>query len=412
MQAEAGPSSEQSSRFLWLYALAWAGGAVAYVPFLTILLPLRITELVGHDSVRWLAYITFSGAIAASVGNILFGSLSDRTGHRRAWVAAGLTANVALLLAMIWVDSPIALLVLIVLWQLALNMMLGPLSAWASDNVPHSQLGRLGGLLAFAPAIGALAGVLMTVPALAAREERTALVGVLIIACVAPALMFGQPRHVPLAERPEAPSNLAANRSDRKRRTFVLMWIARLLVQIAEAALFAYLLIYFRSVQSDLGESSIARLFFVVPVAAVPIALVVGRWADRRQRPFLPLAIAAALSGCGLIILSASSGIDTAIGGYILFGLATTIFLSLHSGQILRVLPSPRHRGRDLGVVNLTNTVPSLIMPWLTLALVPAFGFAGLFALLALLAFTSAMILMVISGKVPLAIAGHQTERH
>jgi hypothetical protein len=68
----------------------------------------------------------------------------------------------------------------------------------------------------------------------------------------------------------------------------------------------------------------------------------------------------------------------------------------LHSGQTLRVLPTPRHRGRDLGIFNLTNTVPSLIMPWLTLALVPSFGFAGLFALLALLAFTSAMILTVL----------------
>ncbi len=382
---------------MWLYALAWAGGAVAYIPFLTILLPLRLTELAGEESVRWLAYITFCGAIAASVGNILFGSLSDRTGNRRGWVATGLALNVGLLLAMIWVESPIALLGLIVLWQLALNMMLGPLSAWASDNVPHSQLGRLGGLLAFAPAIGALAGVLMTVPGLAGPGGRIALVGVLIVACVAPALLFGRPRVVHLAEQPKAAANAAETRRAGKRRTFIAMWSARLLVQIAEAALFAYLLIYFRSVEADIGESSIARLFCIVLVAAVPIALVVGRWADRRQRPFFSLAVAAALSGCGLVVLSWSTGIDSAVIGYILFGLATTVFLSLHSGQILRVLPNPRHRGRDLGVVNLTNTVPSLIMPWLTLALVPGFGFSSLFALLALLAFASAAILFTLS---------------
>lgn len=396
MPAEAKPSPEQSSRFLWLYALAWAGGAVAYIPFLTILLPLRITEMAGPESVRWLAYITFSGAIAASVGNILFGSLSDRSANRRGWIATGLALNVALLLAMTLAVTPIALLGLIVLWQLALNMMLGPLSAWASDRVPHSQLGRLGGLLAFAPAIGALAGVLMTLPGVAGPDGRIALVGALIVACVAPALLVGRPRDVPLADEPKGPAIATEVRPANKRRTFVSMWLARLLVQIAEAALFAYLLLYFRSVQPDIGEGSIARLFCVVLVAAVPIALLVGRWADRRQRPFLPLAIAAAVSGCGLVILSLSTGIDSAIGGYVLFGLATTVFLSLHSGQILRVLPNPRHRGRDLGVVNLTNTVPSLIMPWLTLALVPGFGFTSLFALLALLAFASAIILTLI----------------
>jgi MFS family permease len=394
--AEANESSRQSSRFLWLYALAWAGGAIAYVPFLTILLPIRITAVAGDENIRWLAYITFSGAIAASVGNILFGSLSDRTGSRRGWIATGLALNVGLLLAMTLVVAPLALLGLILLWQLALNMMLGPLSAWAGDCVPRTQMGLLGGLLAFAPAMGALAGALITLPDLAGPGGRVAMVGALIVACVAPVLLFGRPRRVPSTKDPEAPVSANDKGPPEARRPFVSMWLARLLVQIAEAALFAYLLIYFRSVQPGIGEGFIARLFCIVLVAAVPIALFAGRWADRTQRPFFPLAIAAALSGSGLVVLSLSKNIDWAIAGYILFGLATTVFLSLHSGQTLRVLPTPRHRGRDLGIFNLTNTVPSLIMPWLTLALVPSFGFAGLFALLALLAFTSAMILTVL----------------
>jgi hypothetical protein len=57
------------------------------------------------------------------------------------------------------------------------------------------------------------------------------------------------------------------------------------------------------------------------------------------------------------------------------------------------VLPSPQHRGRDLGLFNLTNTVPSLIMPWLTVILVPTRGFSGLFAILAILAFASSALL-------------------
>jgi hypothetical protein len=175
------------------------------------------------------------------------------------------------------------------------------------------------------------------------------------------------------------------------------MWLARLLMQIAESALFAFLLLYFRSVAPDISEGAIARLFGIVLVAAVPIALVVGRWADRRDQPFGPLPAAAFLARCGLAVLYSAGGLDLAIAGYVLFGLATTVFLSLHSGQMLRVLPSPAHRGRDLGVVNLTNTVPSLIMPWLTLGLAPGFGFSGLFVLLALLAFASAAILFLLA---------------
>jgi hypothetical protein len=303
-----------------------------------------------------------------------------------------LALNVGLLLAMTLVVAPLALLGLIVLWQLALNMMLGPLSAWAGDCVPRVQMGLLGGLLAFAPAMGALAGALVTLPDLAGPNARVEWVGALIVACVAPVLLFGRPRKVPTSGT-ETPANANDERPDKARRPFIAMWLARLLVQIAEAALFAYLLIYFRSVAPGISEGFIARLFCVVLVAAVPIALTVGRWADRTQRPFFPLAISATFAGGGLVVLSLSRSVDWAIAGYVMFGLATTVFLSLHSGQTLRVLPRARHRGRDLGVFNLTNTVPSLIMPWLTLALVPSFGFTGLFVLLALLAFTSATIL-------------------
>src|SRR3546814_15809255 len=43
----------QSLGFLALYALAAAGGATAYVPFLTFLLPARRTALPGHAAVHY-----------------------------------------------------------------------------------------------------------------------------------------------------------------------------------------------------------------------------------------------------------------------------------------------------------------------------------------------------------------------
>lgn len=57
---------DQSARFLLLYAVALAGGAVAYVPFLTILMPIRVADLAGEAKVAWLAYATFAGAATAA----------------------------------------------------------------------------------------------------------------------------------------------------------------------------------------------------------------------------------------------------------------------------------------------------------------------------------------------------------
>ncbi|HEU4820231.1 MAG TPA: MFS transporter, partial [Qipengyuania sp.] len=82
-----------------------------------------------------------------------------------------------------------------------------------------------------------------------------------------------------------------------------------------------------------------------------------------------------------------------ALAGYCLFTLSTGVFLSLHSAQVLRVLPKPSRRGRDLGFFNLTNTVPSLVMPWLAVALIPTLGYTALFWVLAGLALIAPLIL-------------------
>lgn len=379
----------QTLRFLWLYALAAAGGAVAYVPFLTILLPVRMSELSGAEDVEPLAYAAFAGAIAASLANIGFGWLSDRTGSRRGWILAGLALSSALLVSVRATDDIAELIALIVLWQLALNMMLGPLAAWAGDLVPDTQKGFLGGLLAFAPAAGAMAGAVVTWPGLAGAEGRLVLVAAMTIAMVLPVLLLGRPVPMPQLMVPVP----ASTRSGRPRTLVARMWMARLLVQLSEAALFAYLLYWFRSIDASVTDSDTARIFSLVLIAAVPLSLFAGRWSDRVDRPILPLTVTAAIASLGLVLMASAETREAAIGGYVLFGLVASIFLALHSAQTLRVLPRPQTRGRDLGFFNLTNTTPSLIMPWLTLSLVPGFGFGALFGVLAALALVASLLL-------------------
>ena len=187
----------QPARFLWLYALAAAGGAVAYVPFLTILLPLRMNEIAEGREIQALAYTAFAGAIAASIANIIFGWVSDRTGLRRPWIAGGLVLSSILLVSMRLVETVPALVAMIVIWQCALNMMLAPLAAWAGDCVPDHQKGLLGGLLAISPALGAMSGAMVTLPGLAAQDTRLVLVAVLVALMVGPALLFARPLPMP-----------------------------------------------------------------------------------------------------------------------------------------------------------------------------------------------------------------------
>ena len=383
------PEALQTPRFLLLYALATAGGAIAYVPFLTILLPMQLTAMVGEKDVTWLAYATFAGAIAASLANIGFGWASDRAGTRQPWIAAGLITSCALLLAFSAVESAGAAIALLVTWQFALNMLLAPLAAWAGDCVPDEQKGVLGGLLAFAPAAGAAAGVLITIPGFASPEARLWLVAGLVTIFVLPALLVGRPHPFPHLMQDEPQSEAFT----RPRGSIGRMWLARLLVQISEAALFAFLYFWLRSIDPGMTDARVAQVFGAILLGAVPLALAAGRWADRQGRPFVPLAITAAGVTLGLLIMAVAPSLALALIGYVVFGLNASIFLSLHTAQTFRVLPRANHRGRDLAFFNLTNTGPSLAIPWLALALVPGFGFPGLLLALALCGLVATLLL-------------------
>lgn len=383
-------TTRQSTRFLYFYALAVAGGSIAYIPLLTILLPLHVTKTAGDAALTLLSYVAFAGAVSASVANIGFGWASDISRTRRPWIASGMLLSCALLLLFPFAAQPVALIMLIICWQFALNMMLAPLLAWAGDVVPDTQKGMLGGLMALAPAMGAFSGALVTMQGIIPDDQRLIWVAALVVVLVGPVLVFGRPVDMPMLMKHDVGTSPPAESKTAVRR----MWVARLLVQIAEASLFAFLLMWFRSVEPGFAENRAATIFAGVLGAAVGFALYIGRWSDRHNRPIYPLAICSAIAALGLLIMAVAPDLSIAIIGYVTFGLASSIFLALHSSQTLRVLPKAARRGRDLGLFNLTNTVPSLIMPWLTLALVPVYGFGALFVLLAVLAAIACWLLL------------------
>lgn len=377
--------------FLLFFGLANAGAVVLYVPLLTLLLPAKIALLAGAGRVELLGAATVAGAIAASIGNVGFGWASDVSLTRRHWTAAGLvltTASYALLHA---AQSWVTIIGAVVVFQLALNMMLAPLMAWAADEVPDDRKGLLGGVFGAAPPVAGIAGVLATLPGVPAEWMRLALVCLLSLSLAAPLLICfaakraGSPSLVP--PRPPKP---------RLRFDFALLWGARLMVQVAGAVLFAFVLYYFQSLPDQPTQAFVAIITASTLWIAFPIGLVAGRFSDRigRRKPFL--IAAAAASSLGLAVMGQELSLTMAIVAYALFGCANAVFLALHSGYAMQLLPSPTRRGRDLGILNLTNTLPSFIAPLLALAVVPRWGFGPLFAMLALLVLIGALCVMFV----------------
>jgi MFS family permease len=392
-------ANQRSAGFLLLYALANAGGVIAFLPLLTLLLAIKIEGLAGEARVDLLTATLIAGSIASSTSNILFGWLSDRSaargGGRRRWMVLGLIGTVLAYAAIALAQSPAAIIWSVVLFQAALNAVLGPLVAVMADEIPDSQKSTTGGLLSlgYPIASGVLAAV-MAVTALGEGGRLMAVVGAAAI-CLIP-LIAVRAKPLPIVDQPPATVAL-------QRRDLAVAWVARLLFQVAGCVLQLYLFYYFESIVPDLPKNVLAtdvgRLLTISFIAPLPIALVFGRLSDRldRRKPFL--VVAAIVTAIGLAGMAVAHDWTVGAIAFALYTIGYSVFLPLQAAFSMQLLPDPRHRGRDLGLLNLTNTLPSLLGPLLTWWLASPRDFAMVMAMLAVLVLCGGFAMLGVRGR-------------
>lgn len=350
------------------YALANAGGVLAYLPFLTLLLPLKVEALVGPARVAVLSVILIGGAVAASIGNILVGMVIDRSyargGGRRGWIvlgAAALTVSYALVLA---ARSPVMLFAAVVVFQLALNVMLSPIGAVMVDEVPDGQKGLAGGLLAFAQPMAMMAAVAL-VGLYEWGEGAAYLVVSLGVALLVLPLLLAGARPVSMTQG-EAQSSMS-------RADLVWVGLSRLMLMTANSILAGVLVYYFESLSGAVTAGTVARRVGMVSMlanaAAVPVAVSIGALSADGRRRKLFVMIAAVLAGGALCMMLLTHSWQWAALGYGLFVCALQLYASQHSAIVAQALRRPEHRARDLGLQNLANTIPAVIGPMIILLL-------------------------------------------
>ncbi len=393
-------TDRSSTGFLLILALAYIGGVVGYLPLLTLLLPVRIDAVAGAGRLGVLAAIVVLGGVSASLSNIAFGWLSDRSvtrgGGRRAWVGTGVAATALSYAAITMATSPTGVILSISAFQVAVNALLAPMLAIMADEVPDAQKGMAGGLLAMAnPVASALAAALMAAAALT-DAARLAIILIVVVACTFP-LLCTRAQPVEPDGSHTVPMKAVLDRD------LALAWTARLFVQIAGSALFVYLLYYLESIAPTIAPVTIAARMGTVMIVAytvpLPVAVLVGRFADRsgRTKPFL--FAAAIVAAAGLVGMAVAHDFTSGAVAFCIYTAGASVFLALHASFAMQLLPDPRHRGRDLGVLNLTNTLPGLLGPALTWTLATPRDFHVVMLVLAALTLCGGLIILAARGR-------------
>lgn len=381
-------------------SLAHIGAAFAFAPLLSILVPLRAEALDPAHKQAVLSTILFWGAVTASGANILGGAFSDAThsrwGRRKPWIFAGLIGSLASYAVIAGSHGVTGLLVGVLLFQFCFNLLFSPLVALFPDRVPDHQKGVVSGFLSLGYPVGSGLGALLIGEVLTSGTERFLAIALALLLTVGPfALRLWEPPS--LARAPQR----AEAQPPRGYRDFLFAWSSRFLVQIACFVAYAYGVFYLEDVTryAELfpgrrAEQGFAILVVVGMLANIAFSILTGRLSDRTGRRKLFICLAGAAIALALALAALAPPWPVLVCVWALLGAGLGAFTAVESALIAQVLPSPRTTGRDLGIMNLGNTLPQCIGPVLALLLLHGprpdyralFGIAGAIALVGAMA--------------------------
>ncbi len=389
VRALAEPTVAVRGLFLSGLALANLGIMVAFFAPLQNLLPRMSEQIAGSGGKETaLAIVTGVGVIGSVIGNPLAGALSDRTtsrwGRRRPWMLGGSLLGFVGLVLLPNMSTIWALTIAWLAVQFAVNAAYAGLTATIPDQVPVRQRGVASGLVGLAQALGPVVGVGLVTFVVVSLVGGSYLTAVLFVLCMLPFMFILKDPQLPEADKP--PFHLGSFVrsfwvSPKAHPDFGWAWLARFLVSLSIAMATLYLLFFLTDHLGFDDEAAGQRQTVLLALYAggTMITAVIGGWiSDRvgKRKVFVIIStvIIAAAGGILAFVPEGQGGWGITMVAALILGIGYGWYLAVDQALITQVLPTAEDRAKDLGVINIANSMPQVLAPVLAAPLVTVLG--------------------------------------
>lgn len=394
----------------WTSALSLANGAiwVGWYGPLQILLALQAEDLApaGTSKETVLAWVAGAGAVVSLASNPLFGALSDRTvsrfGRRTPWIVAGAAGGAAALLLLSAAGSVWWMAAGWCLVQLTLNAAFAAVTAAVPDRVPRLQRGAVGGWLGAAQLLGVVVGTGLATVAGGVGAGYAAC-AVFTLAGVLPYVLRHRDLRLAPRDRPPFAWGSFARAfwlSPRRYPDLGWAWLTRFLINLSNALVLLYLLYYLRDrLNYSDPDEGVLILTAVNGLTLLATVVVGGVWSDRvgRRKPFVLWS--GVLMAVATAVLSTWQTWPGAIVAAAVLGVGFGVFTSVDFALMTDVLPKAMDRGKDMGVINIANSLPQVAAPALAAPIVTHLGgYRVLYLVAAVIGLAGALLVTRIRG--------------
>ncbi|SDJ39536.1 MFS transporter [Streptomyces indicus] len=423
--AAAGPAT--GSRLARLYVTLPMANVALYLLWLGVgsfLLPIQVAEITGHNDTTALSTASTIGAVLATVGNPVFGQLSDRTrsrfGRRAPWILLCAALGALALVAQAQAAS-IAMLGLS--WgvvQFIMNGYQAALTAALPDRVPAPKLGTFSALVGLGVPLGTIVAALVIggIPgtkfgldgviggfdgAFAGEKGYYLIAAAVFVAAVLFVVISPDQDSRDLPREPFSLRRFLANFwvSPKDHPDFGWAFLSRLGVMLGYFIILTYNLYlladHIKIAPADLLPTA-GFLMIVNALCTVVASVLIGPIADRvgKVKPFVFVSGVAAALALAIPILSPTEGGMLAYN--IVGGMAFGVYLAVDMALITKVLPRGADAGKDMGVINIANAGPQILAPTISGWIVAAGGYEALFPVAAVVSLVGAVGVLRVRG--------------
>ncbi|MCI0158049.1 MFS transporter [Leifsonia shinshuensis] len=399
------------ARFLSSFFLANAGMYAVFQGMQQIVLPSQIAAIDDGGKVGAYGVLASVGALAAAIGNPVFGSLSDRTrsrfGRRAPWLLISAVIAVLLLALLGGMTELFWLAAAYVGVMLTMSAFQAVITAVMPDRVPENRRGLASSVMGIAATVGVIYG-LNVAPFFVDRP-------VLAYLVISALLIVGTLLLVFLAPDPTAGRAVEADATTRERQSiktffsgladhdFSWAFWARVAIMIGYWTIATYQLytltdyIGAKNLPGGNTAGAVALLGTINMGATFVTTLIAGPLSDRigRRKIFVIISSFGVAAGALIPVFAPTFGGMVAYS--IVAGLSFGVYSAVDQAIMTLVLPRAENNARDLGLLNVATTGPQIAGPFIAALVITAFsGYAPLFVFAAVAAALSAFFIIPI----------------
>ncbi|KFI93305.1 MFS transporter [Bifidobacterium stellenboschense] len=381
----------------------WLG---PYVGASATLLPARIGELAPDNKVALVATFSAVAMIVATIANILAGALSDITrtkhGKRTPWIVVCSILSGLLLWALSIAPNIPVLLGVWAVYQAVLNAVVAPMVAQLADRVAPRWRGTISSFYGIGMAFGNYGSGII-----ASRFLGNVGTGIQVLALIAvvggilSAVIAKEPGNL---DEPRARFDLATLKQNfmfptTNCRDYYLALAGKILMVTGQYVIVGYQLYIFTDYMKldDSGTTNaISTMSLILMITGILFCAVAGPLVDRFHRLKAPVAVTTIMLGVGAFFPFIEAKPWTMLAYALVAGIGMGAYNAVDNALNVAVLPDPKTAAKDLGIINMANTLGQVFGPMIAAGIISMLGYRAIFPAETIICVIGGLLIMMI----------------